>query len=199
MNAVAQQLRAAAGGLAEAARKDAIEPDGTLGHWVQSQTAILQVQADLAEHIEQQVMEAVSESHKLAKVEVEKLRQMLGLARLALESAKGAEASFHVQKELVLSKLVDTMVPQMVKAVGAAVVIRERRYNQRVHWGRAAGIAAVAGGLLLGGYVWGGWKPGSTAADAAVLLERVRQCQASPVRDDRTREAYCPLKALTAP
>lgn len=106
MSAVAQQLRAAAGGLAEAARKDAIEPEGTLGHWVQSQGVILQAQADLAEHIEQQVMGAVSESHKLAKVEVEKLRQMIGLAHLALEAAKSAEASFDLRKELVLSKVV---------------------------------------------------------------------------------------------
>ena len=199
MSAVAQQLRAAAGGLAEAARKDAIEPEGTLGHWVQSQGVILQAQADLAEHIEQQVMGAVSESHKLAKVEVEKLRQMIGLAHLALEAAKSAEASFHVRKELVLSKVVDTMVPQMVKAVGEAVVIRERRYNQRVHWGRAAGIAAAAGCLLLGGYVWGGWGPDTTAAGAAVLRERVKQCQAAPVRDERTHEAFCTLKSLVAP
>ena len=95
--------------------------------------------------------------------------------------------------------MVDTIVPQMVKAVGAAIVIRERRYNQRVHWGRAAGIAAVAGGLLLGGYVWGGWRPDNTAIAGAVALERIRQCQAAPVRDERTHEAFCPMKALLAP
>lgn len=203
VSALTQQLRALADGLVEAARKDAIEPDGTLGHWVQSQAAILHALADLAEHVEQQFVDAVSEFHNLGKVEVQKLREMNGLAKLAFESARSAEAGFHVQKEKVLTKVVETMVPQMVKAVGEAVVIRERRYNQRVHWGRAAGIAAVAGGLLLGGYVWRGFASdaavSSAASSAAVLAQRVRQCQAAPVLDETTREAFCPLKSLVAP
>ena len=36
-------------------------------------------------------------------------------------------------------------------------------------------------------------------ADAALLWERVRQRQASPMRDDRTRAACCPLQERMAP
>ncbi len=94
---------------------------------------------------------------------------------------------------------VETIAPQIVKVVGSAVVIRERRYNWTVHWGRAAGIATVAGGLLFGGYVWGSWHPDNAALAGAVALDRIRRCEASPVRDDRTHDAFCPLKALLAP
>jgi len=100
---------------------------------------------------------------------------------------------------MAVEKFVETIAPQIVKVVGSAVVIRERRYNWTVHWGRAAGIATVAGGLLLGGYVWGSWHPDNAALAGAVALDRIRRCEASPVRDDRTHDAFCPLKALLAP
>lgn len=35
--------------------------------------------------------------------------------------------------------------------------------------------------------------------EVAGLRERVKRCQASPVRDERRREACCPMQALTAP
>lgn len=199
MNAVAQRLRAAAAGLVEAARKEAIEPDGPLGHWVQAQRAILDAQADLAEHIEQQVLGAVSDVRELAKVEVTRLREMVRLASLSNDRAITEAAALTVRKDQALTDIVKTMAPDMVKAVGGAVVIRERRYNWTVHWGRAAGIATLAGGLLLGGYVWGGWQPSNAAIAGAIASERIKQCEASPIRDERTHEAFCPLKALVAP
>lgn len=199
MNAVAQRLRAAAAGLVEVARKEAIEPDGPLGQWVQLQKAILEAQADLAEHIEQQVLEAVSDLRDLAKVEVTRLREMVRLASLSNDRAITEAAALSVRKDQALTDIVKTMVPDVVKAIGGAVVIRERRYNWTVHWGRAAGIATVAGGLLLGGYVWGGWQPSNAAIAGTIASERIKQCEASPVRDDRTHEAFCSLKSLVAP
>jgi len=100
---------------------------------------------------------------------------------------------------MAVEKFVETIAPQIVKVVGSAVVIRERRYNWTVHWGRATGIATVAGGLLFGGYVWGSWHPDNAALAGAVALDRIRRCETSPVRDDRTHDAFCPLKALLAP
>ena len=198
MDPVAKKLRDAAAGLAEAARKEAIEPDGPLGQWVQAQEAIIAALADLAEHVEQQVYGAVSDLHELAKVDVARLREMIRLASLSNDRAITEAASLTVRKDQALTDIVKTMAPQMVKAIGEAVVIRERRYNWTVHWERAAGIAAAAGSLLLGGYVWGGHSSDVEAAAAAQMMERVRHCQASPIRDERTHEAFCFLKTLVA-
>lgn len=196
MNAMAQQLRAAAAGLAEAARKEGIEPDGPLGHWVKAQLVVVEALADLAEHFEQQVLGTVSQSHELAKVEVAKLREMTRLAKVAQDRANTEAAVLAVRKDGVFTEMVQTMVPQMVKAVGSAVVIRERRYNWTVHWGRAAGITAAAGSLVLGGYLWRG--PDTAAVTAAQVMERVKECQAAPILDTRTHESFCALKTLVA-
>ena len=197
--AAGEQLRAAAVEMEEAAWREGIDTDGPLGTFVRAMHRAIMTLAEIADRQAEGVVRTVHDARLLVEAEAAKARKTNELAFLAMEGTRSAHASFDVQKEMLVGKLVDTIVPQMVKAVGEAVVIRERRYNQRVHWGRAAGIAAAAGGLLLGGYVWGGWRPDNTAIAGAVALERIRQCQASPVRDDRTHEAYCPMKALLAP
>lgn len=199
MSEVANRLREEAEGLIEAARKDAIEPDGTLGHWVRSQASILRLQADLADHLEGEVKGSVAAARDLSKSELEMVRKTLGLANTALDQAKAAHAGIEIQKGNAFDKLVTSFVPQMVKAVGEAVVIREWNHNKRVQWGRAAGIAVAALGILAGGYVWGSRGPGEAVLAGAVALERIRQCQAAPVKDGRTGEAYCLLKGLLPP
>lgn len=194
-----EQLRAAAVEMEEAAWREGIDTDGPLGTFVRAMRRAILILAEIADRQADGVVRTVHDARLVVEAEAVKARKTNELAFLVMEGARSAHASFDVQKEMLVGKLVDTIVPQMVKAVGAAIVIRERRYNQRVHWGRAAGIAAVAGGLLLGGYVWGGWRPDNTAIAGTIALDRIRQCQASPVRDDRTHEAFCPMKALLAP
>ncbi len=63
----------------------------------------------------------------------------------------------------------------------------------------AGQIAFGAIGLVLGGYFWAAWTPGSTAAAGAGALERIRQCQAAPIRDAHTGEPFCILKSLLSP
>ena len=101
--------------------------------------------------------------------------------------------------ERVSGVFVEAVVPQIVERIGEAVVLRERRHNRRVQWGRAAGIAGVALAILAGGYVWGSQGSGGATAAGAVALDRIRQCQAAPVKDGRTGEAYCQLRDLLPP
>ncbi len=194
-----EQLRAAAVEMEEAAWREGIDTDGPLGTFIQAMHRAIMTLAEIADRQADGVVKTVHDARRMVEAEAVKARKTNELAFLAMEGTRSAHASFDVQKEMLVGRMADTIVPQMVKAVGAAIVIRERRYNQRVHWGRAAGIAAVAGGLLLGGYVRGGWRPDNTAIAGAVALERIRQCQAAPVRDERTHEAFCPMKALLAP
>ena len=192
-------LRATAKEMVEAAWREGIDEHGPLGVFVRSMHATILVMADVAERQANAVVNTVREARLMVEAEAMKARKACELAFLAVEAAKTAHASFEVQKDEVVAKMVKETVPQMVKAVGGAVVIRERRYNWTVHWGRAAGIAAIAGGLLFGGYTWGSWRPDNAALSGAVALERIRQCEASPIRDERTKDAFCPLKALLAP
>ena len=195
--ATAEHLRAAATEMEEAAWREGIDAAAPLGVFVRAMHRTILVMAEIAERQADGVVKTVRDAMHVA--EAVKARKANEMAYLAVEAAKTAHASFEVQKDQVFGKLVSTIVPQMVKAVGEAVVIRERLYNARVQWGRAAGIATVAGCLVLGGYVWGGWHLDNAAVAGAMALERIRQCQAAPVREDRTREAFCPLKALLPP
>lgn len=197
--ATAEHLRSAATEMEEAALREGIDTNGPLGVFVRAMHRTILVMADVAERQASGVVSTVRDARLMVEAEATKARKASDLAFLAVEAARTAHASFEVQKEEVFGTLVKAMVPQMVKAVGGAVVIRERRYNWTVHWGRAAGIATVAGSILLGGYVWGSWHPDNAALSGAVALDRIRQCEAAPVRDDRTHESYCPLKALLAP
>ena len=113
--------------------------------------------------------------------------------------AQSALASSEVQVEKVVGKFVASVAPEIVKQISGAVVLRERRYNQSALWGRAAAIAGVACCLVLGGYAWRAWTPDPAAATGALLLERIRQCQASPAfKQAQTGKAFCNLKALLA-
>lgn len=197
--ATGEQLRAAAKEMEEAAWREGIDTNGPLGVFIRSMHRTILVMADIAERQASGVVSTVRDARLMVEAEALKARKASDLAFLAVQAAETAHASFVVQKEEAFGKLIKSMVPEMVKAVGAAVVIRQRRYNQAVQWGRAAGIATVAGGLLLGGYAWGSWRPSNAAISGAVALERIRQCEAAPVRDDRTHEAFCPMKALLAP
>jgi len=197
--ATAEHLRAAATEMEEAAWREGIDAAAPLGVFVRAMHRTILIMAEIAERQADGVVKTVRDAMHVAEAEAVKARKANELAYLAVEAARTAHASFEVQKDQVFGKLVSTIVPQLVKAVGEAVVIRERLYNARVQWGRAAGIAAAAGCLLLGGYVWGGRLPDNAAIAGAMALERIRQCQAAPVRDDRTHEAFCPMKALLAP
>ena len=182
-----------------AAREWGVRPDHLEGRFVSALLGCLTWLGRIMQATVADLKASSRETRAATEAELETLRTASKAALRVLQQAETALASSDVQRQMAVGKFVETIAPQMVKAVGEAVVIRERRYNQRVHWGRAAGISAVAGGLLLGGYVWGSWRPDNTAIAGAIALDRIRQCQASPLRDERTHEAFCPMKALLAP
>ncbi len=198
MSEIAQRLRAAADDLMEAARKDGIEPDGTLGHWVRSQFTILHVQADLADYLEAQVKGTVVEMHDLSKTELKKLGVANQTADAVLNQFRAALAGSEVQHDRVIGRFVEAVSPQVSKAIGEAVVIRERDYNRRVQWGRAATVGGLLLALVVGGNFWGSWQTGQVAA-GTLALDRIKRCQAAPVKDTRTGSAFCLLQDLLPP
>ncbi len=182
-----------------AARDWGVRPDHLEGRFVSALLGCLTWLGRIMQATVADLKASGQDARAAAAAELETLRNASKAALRVLQQAETALASSDVQRQMAVEKFVETIAPQIVKVVGSAVVIRERRYNWTVHWGRAAGIATVAGGLLFGGYVWGSWHPDNAALAGAVALDRIRRCEVSPVRDDRTHEAFCPLKALLAP
>jgi len=182
-----------------AARDWGVRPDHLEGRFVSALLGCLTWLGRIMQATVADLKASGQDARAAAAAELETLRNASKTALRVLQQAETALASSDVQRQMAVEKFVETIAPQIVKVVGSAVVIRERRYNWTVHWGRAAGIATVAGGLLFGGYVWGSWHPDNAALAGAVALDRIRRCEASPVRDDRTHDAFCPLKALLAP
>ena len=195
----AEKVRAAALAMEQAAWREGIDGTGPLGVWVTAMRAALVSLADVCDVQLKQTVEVVGDARAMTEGELKKLQEARGEAGRLLEQAKMAQVGFEVQKEKLIAGLVDSIVPQMVQAVGKAVVIRQVRFNQKVQWGRAAGISAAALALVLGGFVWGNWSPDNSVAAGGQVLERIRQCQAAPIKEARTGEPFCALKSLLAP
>ena len=183
----------------EAAWREGIDPTGPLGIFVKAMQRALTVMAEASDRQASGVVRAIENARAMTEAEVAKAQLTNQLAATALDKAKTAHAGFEVQRERLITKLVDTIVPQMVAAVGEAVVIRERQHNQKVQWRRAFSIAALGGGLLLGGFVWGSWTPSVSTVEGVIAAERIKRCQAAPIKDTRTSETYCPMSVLMAP
>jgi hypothetical protein len=182
-----------------AAREWGVRPDHLEGRFVSALLGCLTWLGRIMQAALSDMKASAKDTRAAATAELETLRTASKTALRVLQQAETALAGSDVQRQMAVGKFVETVTPQLVKAIGEAVVIRERRYNQTVHWGRAAGIATLAGGLLLGGYVWGSWRPDNAVIAGQIALDRIRQCEAAPVRDDRTKEAFCPMKLLLAP
>ena len=183
----------------EAAWREGIDPTGPLGIFVKAMQRALTVMAEASDRQASGVVRAIENARAMTEAEVAKAQLTNQLAATALDKAKTAHAGFEVQRERLITKLVDTIVPQMVAAVGEAVVIRERQHNQKVQWRRAFSIAALGGGLLLGGFVWGSWTPSVSTVEGVIAAERIKRCQAAPIKDTRTSETYCAMSVLMAP
>ena len=50
--------------------------------------------------------------------------------------------------------MVNKVAPELVKGVRHALVIRERRFNRKMEWTRAALAGAAMFALVIGGYTW---------------------------------------------
>lgn len=182
-----------------AARDWGVRPDHLEGRFVSALLGCLTWLGRIMQATVADLKASGQDTRAAAAAELETLRTASKTALRVLQQAETALASSDVQRQMAVEQFVETIAPDIVKVLGKVLVIRERRYNWAVHWGRAAGIATVAGGLLFGGYMWGSWHPDNAALSGAVALDRIRQCEASPIRDERTHDAFCPLKALLAP
>lgn len=149
------------------------------------------VMADIVERDGEAVAGVVASGMVLAEAEVAKLREARLAAEAALKQAQTSLRTLEIQKVTLTSEMVKVIAPGLRDELRQAVVIKERRRNRNVEWGRAAAAGTVVLGLVTGGYVLGTW-------DDRAMTAAVEQCELHPLQDTKTGQRYCPLEALLA-
>jgi hypothetical protein len=182
-----------------AARDWGVRPDHLEGRFISALLSTLTWLGRLIQAAAADLKAAAKENRTASAADLEALRKASATAVKLQEQAQTALAVSDVQVSKVVTRFVDSVSPQIVKHISEAVVLRQRQLNQDALWGRAAGIAFVAIGLVLGGYLWAAWTPDPMVAAGLGALERIRQCQAAPIKEARTGENFCTLKSLLSP
>jgi len=185
----AEDLRASAEDMEQAAWREGIDPSGPLGVWVTALRHALVNLADISEKHSQGVTETIRNTQKLVDGEIKQLREANKQAVHAMNEAKAALSRAKVEAETVTLKTIQDLGPQILKGIREAVVIRERQYNRKVEWRRASLVAVAVLGLFLGGYSWRAWQNSSNASDA--LARCLKQPFAAPNGD-----RYCSFSTL---
>ena len=186
----AEELRAAAEDMEEAAWREGIRPSGPLGVWVQAARCTLVKLADIIEHQSDAVTDTVANAKVLAEAEVAKLREARLAAEIALKQAETSLRTLEIKKATLTSEMVQVIAPGLRDELKQAVVIKERRHNRNVEWGRALATGALVLGLVAGGYALGVW-------DDSGVNAAVSRCELHPVPDGQGGR-YCRLDELLA-
>ena len=133
----------------------------------------------------------VADARAMTEAEVARLHGARRLAETELERAGTALRTLEIKKKTLTTEMVQVIAPGLREELKQAIVIRERRWNRNVEWGRYAAVAAVALGVFLGGYGWRTWQDAKTMA-------AVEQCDLHPISDAKGTH-YCFLEPLLSP
>lgn len=185
----AEDLRASAEDMEQAAWREGIESTGPLGIWVTALRHSLVNLADISEKHSQGVAATIAATQKLVDAEITQLRETNKQAVHAMNEANAALSRVKVDAEKLTLKTIQDLGPQILAEIQDAVVIRERRYNRKVEWRRASLVAVAVLGLFLGGYSWRAWQDGTDASEA--LVRCLRQPFSAPNGD-----RYCSFSTL---
>lgn len=185
----AEELRASAEDMEQAAWREGIDPSGPLGVWVTALRRSLVNLADISEKQSQGVAAAIAATRQLVDAEIKQLREANKQAVHAMNEANAALSRAKIDAEKLTLKTIQDLGPQILKEIRDAVVIRERRYNRKVEWRRASVVAVTVLSLFLGGYSWRAWQDGGNASDA--LVRCLKEPFAAPNGD-----RYCSFSTL---
>lgn len=196
------RLRAEAAGLLESAERDQIEPGGTLGHWLRGQEAALLALADMtdhidraAQHLEERVHAAIKNTRELSISEVHKLQEATTLANATVQSLKSAEAVVKLRTDQAVSNLVETMKPDLIKALRTTTVIHQKGWNLRQNLIGVVSAACLLLGLFGVGYVMGGGDLRSRW-DGDLARAAVSRCESAAKAGGAPEAFSCPMTTL---
>lgn len=184
----AEELRASAEDMEQAAWRTGLTPDEPLGIWVISLRRTLTNLANLAEGEAQGVSAVIEGTRKLVDAEITQLRTANEGAVRAMNEANAALSRAKVEAEKLTLKTLGDLAPKILEHIRDAVVIRERRYNRKVEWRRATLVGMSVLGLMVGGYSWREWQD----HDANAALGRCLEHQFQTPNGDK----FCPVSSL---
>lgn len=185
-------LREATDALDDAAWREGIEPDGALGLFVGVMRTALYRLADLSARTESTMGSNIDAVRLLAEQELLKLRQMTDAAGVAVRQARQAQINLELERELIATRLVEHLGPQIAEGVKHWRIIKETEFNRRQARRRAVLTAAAALALVTTGYLGRAWEDRISAAAFA-------HCLAHRVTDQTGQHQYCDLADLAPP
>jgi hypothetical protein len=187
--AAVDDLRASVGKLEDVMEDAGIDANGPLGVVLEVVGEGLMRLASLVQRCEEGVNRAVSDARAATEGDLNRLRAGVTAAEIALNQARTTHTILEVQRETLVSRMIGDIAPRIAAGLKDLLVIRERRFNRNVEWGRRAAVCAVAIALVLAGYVGRGVQD----SDATEALAR---CGKAVVVDSASGQKYCPLEAL---
>jgi hypothetical protein len=149
--------------------------------------------AEVADHQNWMVTELLGRLKAVAQDELARQRIAIQETKLALEESHAAIAQLTIEKEKLTKHLISDIVPDVIRGVRQAVVIKETRYNRNVEWARACGAVAAALGLVLFGYCWGVWSDWGLTARVESIGSAIDRCQATSGWADDKGQRLCEL------
>jgi len=194
-----QEFTARTQAVEAAAREWGIRPDYPEGVFV---SAMLHTQvgfAELALSTAEALHATVAKAHATAEEELARQRVVSAETRVVLQNARDAIAAMEtggqgairrleIEHATVTTNLINGFVPEMIKGVRHALVIKQHRYNHNVEWARGLGIGALMLCLVLSGYVWASWSDWGLSRRIESLGAAIEHCQlTSKWADDRGR------------
>ena len=180
-----ERLLIASDKLAEAARREGIEPGSPLWVWVEAQ-----------QHVLAAIYEWQTNWSAAVDTEIDQLRTALAVADTQRRRVDAEVRRMEVQQKDLETKTVASLTKAVAEKLKDALVIRERRWNRRdrhISWGAAAAAALV---ILLGGYTWRGVQDRFTYATAAEAWAR---CQDTAFMDKASGRPFCQIELTSLP
>ena len=173
-----ERLLIASDKLADAARREGIEPGSPLWVWVEAQ-----------QHALTAIYEWQSQWSAAAAAEIDQLRTALAVAETQRRRVDAEVRRMEVSQRDLETKTVASLTKAVAEKLKDVLVIRERRWNRRdrnISWFGAAAFAVV---LIIGGYTWRGVQD----RDATTAL---RQCYDALMQDKATGRLFCQLDLI---
>lgn len=199
-----QEFTARTQAVEAAAREWGIRPDYPEGVFV---SAMLGTQVGFAEFAlttAEALQATVAEARATAEEELARQRVVTAETRVALQNARdaiaametggqGAIRKLEIEQATVTTKLINGIVPEMIKGVRHALVIKQHRYNHNVEWARGLGIGALMLCLVVSGYVWATWSDWGLSSRVENLGATVEHCRLTSKWADDGGKRLCEL------
>ena len=190
------RLREAAGKMEEALRDEGFDEQGSHGVFVrwQRQTVeelgqlLVEAERTLGQRVEAACVLMEDSSRKFRDDEFRRAEillkggdRVLEMARQAALTAAAAGERAEKEFDASVSRIAEDMAVKLLQQSQRWLVLKQTDRNRRDAWRLAAGVAAVALGLFIGGYATAEWRKGKELEAGEATMAAVERCWKRPV------------------